>query len=174
MRKPGTVKYYVGRGKAKKLLEFSYVHGGNGFGGTDWDGEYYEFSNTADGTKLKISPKQLAPGEKERLDEEWHRAPYRDEVFNLKKIELRHADNYEEGRYRTDDGCEQVWLLDRVRHDTFVCEFADGAQLCILNNKPIEVRGTTFEAALRKLFPVMEVTLCIPTVIRRTLGPNPS
>lgn len=167
MRKAGIVKYYVGRGKSKKLLEFVYTHGHNGYGPGS-DGEYYEFTNSANETKLHISPKSLAPGEKDRLDDEWHRAPYRDEIFNAKKIELRHADPYYDGgSYSTPPGCEQVWVFEH--NETFVCEFADGAILCILNNKPIEVRGTTFEDALLKLLP-SEITLCIPTITRKPLS----
>ena len=157
MRQPGTVKYRVG----KEVLEFSYAHGHNGYGGMDWDGDYYEFT-AADGQKLKIKPNKLAAGEKKRLDDEWHKKPYRDELANLAEITL-----YERDRNDFDglpSSTEYVWEIDSVTSHSWIIELTDGVVLHVLNNPEVTIRGTTFARAMRKLFPGKKITVYRPTV----------
>lgn len=164
MRKSGVVKYKV-KGVIK---EFAYTYGHNGFGGSDWDGEYYEFVNAKTNVKLKISPKKLAPGEKARLDDEWHKAPYRKKIADLKEISLTEWHDYGDGYWTgKPDGTENIWIINRIpEREAVIFELTDGAVLNIMNNPVREIRGTTFKEALKKLFPKRKITMYVPTVNR--------
>jgi hypothetical protein len=168
MREPGIVKYYDHEG----LKEFQYEHGSFSYpaGKESLHVEFIGPRAPGGPQKLTIKASKLGPGEKVRLEEAWHKKPYRDKVFNAPMIELYEHIDFD-GRWSgLPNDHERTWELRHVSvQEAAVHELSNGAMLSILNNEDVVVRGKPFEEAVLELFPHQPIAIYYPTVVKKEI-----